>query len=73
MRILESSNNDEYKFEKIDNGYMCPPSYKIGDIVIEAEGLGADMYGNRYYIGDEGFSLLRDAKERAIELFNKEK
>lgn len=56
-------------YKKIDEGYMCKPSYLASNgVFIEANGYGVDMYGNRYYITDtktkelKGFPLLRDAK-----------
>ena len=52
----------EIKFTRIDNGYMCKPSYRSsnGYTIEPGDGL-LDIY--KYYVGNHGFDYLKDAKE----------
>ena len=52
----------EVKFTRIDNGYMCKPSYKCSNGLIIEPGDGwLDIY--KYYVGNRGFDYLKEAKE----------
>ena len=73
MREINMKNKlTKITYKKIDEGYMCKPSYLASNgVLIEANGYGVDMYGNRYYITNPktkeltGFTHLQDAKDYA--------